>query len=243
MLWDVESSLGSCGGDEKAIHWVLVEWMWRKVVRRVEAVAAAVLLQSGGTAVAGRIAGWGRRPPTRIVAADDSDEGLAAVGDRIRHAAGTVRPVSTDDLVRLMEQCIGDFNPLWSPLESEAVRDRMLAEERTRQERAREAAERQQKRDDEKEQKQRQRQAAQRILLSGVEGEESEGPPAKRPRPRRHRKRTLSTEEPTPLLEGPQEAEPVEEPPSASAHPEKDYDKEGRRVARQRRREEEAKRQ
>ena len=87
----------------------------------MEAAPAAVLLQSGATTLAGRIAAWGRRPPGVIVAVADCPDSLQTVGDHLRHAVDLERPVSMDNVVEAMEARFGTFNALWVPLESEAL--------------------------------------------------------------------------------------------------------------------------
>ena len=106
---DVDISLAESVEDEEALKWVMVEWMWRNVTRRVETVAGAVLIQSGATALTGQLVGWGWRPPTRIVVADDMEEELATVGDRIRLAAGMQRPAYINNPEELMDQSTSIF--------------------------------------------------------------------------------------------------------------------------------------
>lgn len=149
LLWDDVSSGGS-----SSIHWLVVQWLWRKVLRKVEDVTAALLLQTGTPASAGHISGWCRRPPALLVLVDDGAEPLGVVGDRVRQAAAAPLPISDPTrLPDLMIAAIEEINPMWTPLESEALRDKMAQEEALRQQRTVEAQERQRKRQAEGERK------------------------------------------------------------------------------------------
>ena len=238
LTWDTDSSLGSSSGDPGSIHWCVVEWIWRKVIRKVEGTAAALMIQSGSTSVAGRVAGWCLRPPSRIIAVDDGVDGLAAVAERVRHATAQVRPVSHESLVDQMQHEIERFNPLWAPLESEAVRDRLLHEERHREERAAEAAERQRRRDQERAQREQER-------LKRKQAASVPGTPGKRRRKDRRPKRRLRDEDEQ-LLQSPEgggevaegataaggEARAIAHAAAEAAPADADVDRQARKLAR-----------
>ena len=130
------------GGDYADVHPVVVQWIWRRLLRRPSGEEAWLLLQTQNPRLAARIVAWGTKPP-HILLADVSEEPLATSLVQIGNASADPSPFD-GSLVEEMERAVERFEPLWLPAEMEEFKARMDLDremESARRERERKAQE------------------------------------------------------------------------------------------------------
>ena len=150
MMWDTKSA-----GTAEGLHWVVMEFIWRRVVRRVETAECAALVQATDTVPVAFVAAWCGSPPPLIVAIDDSPSPLPTVLERLRNASSQPLPVSRQ-MAPQMFAALERGDPVWFPLESQALQDWLLYDQDQVRLRTEEMARKKQSKEDDKKRKREQ---------------------------------------------------------------------------------------